>query len=267
MKLPLVLFYIFCRSMLFLSFIHGASAHIVPIVVTNKCHFPIWPATASNTGHSVIANGGFYLAPAQTTVIHAPWDWSGRVWARTGCNFNPTSNHTQNWQLACLTGDCDGRLECNGLIGTPPATLVEITLQTDKNQPSFFDVSLVDGYNLPISVSARRSGSTNCSIKGCLRDLNTKCPLELQIKDCKGNVVACKSACLAYNLDRFCCRNEYDSPEKCTPSLYSNVFKDTCPCYVSYAYDSPTPLVSCLVNELDITFCPGKWGDAPIDYA
>lgn len=81
------------------------------------------------------------------------------------------------------------------------------------------------------------------------------------MEDGGGNVVACKSACLAFNLDRFCCRNEYGNPEKCKPSLYSNVFKGACPSYVSYAFDSPSPLVSCLVKELYVTFCPAGWGD------
>ncbi|XP_021737890.1 thaumatin-like protein [Chenopodium quinoa] len=241
----------------------GVTGHIVPIVVTNKCPFTIWPATAPNTGHPVTANGGFTLKPEQSSIIHTPWGWSGRIWARTGCNFKAesTKNTTSPPTLkpACQTGDCDGQLECNGLIGKPPATLVELTLHTDKNQPSFYDVSLVDGYNLPVSVIAGRS--PDCAIRGCVRDLKGICPLELQVKDARGNVVACKSACLAFDMDRFCCRNEYGSPEKCKPSLYSSLFKGTCPSYVSYAFDSPSPLVSCLVKELYVTFCPAGWGD------
>ncbi|XP_021838057.2 thaumatin-like protein isoform X2 [Spinacia oleracea] len=250
--------------------LYGVSGHIVPIVVTNKCPFTIWPATAPNTGHPMIANGGFCLKSEQSSQINTPWDWSGRIWARTGCNFKEDSgdnNITNNptWRPACQTGDCDGRLECNGLIGKTPATLVELTFQTDKNQPSFYDISLVDGYNLPVSVIAGRS--PKCAIRGCLRDIKEICPLELQVNDGRGNVVACKSACLAFDWDGFCCRNEYGSPEKCRPSLYSTVFKSACPSYVSYAYDSPSPLVSCLVKELYITFCPAGWGHSLQRYA
>ncbi|KAL2898370.1 Osmotin-like protein [Bienertia sinuspersici] len=252
--------------------ISGVTGHIVPIVVTNKCPFTIWPATAPNTGHPVIAKGGgFCLRSQQSTFIHTPWDWSGRIWARTGCSFSSSSasNHTNNNNNnnnnpptpACQTGDCDGHLECNGLTGKPPATLVELTLHTDKNQPSFFDVSLVDGYNLPVSVLSDITKS-NCAIHGCLRDLKKTCPWELQLKDGRGNVVACKSACVAFNNDRFCCRNQYGSPEKCKPTLYSSVFKSACPSYVSYAFDdSSSTLVSCLVRRLYITFCPASWGD------
>ncbi|KAL3525976.1 hypothetical protein ACH5RR_014348 [Cinchona calisaya] len=222
--------------------------------VSNKCPFPIWPATAPNQGHPVLANGGFYLPSGEIRKFQAPGDWSGRIWARTGCNFE-SSNH----KPTCETGDCDGRLECGGTIGLPPATLVEFALQVDKKMPSFYDVSLVDGYNLPVSVSTKPS-LPKCSIGGCLTNLKTLCPQELVVLNDKWEIVACKSACLAFNLDNFCCRNEYGSPEKCKPNVYSKLFKATCPSYFSYAFDVPSPLVNCASDEYVITFCPDKRG-------
>nr|XP_023913336.1 uncharacterized protein LOC112024919 [Quercus suber] len=50
----------------------------------------------------------------------------------------------------CTTGDCGGSLLCNGLGGTLPATLAEIAL---GNKQDFYDVSLIDGYNLAISIT------------------------------------------------------------------------------------------------------------------
>ncbi|KAK8614124.1 hypothetical protein V6N13_122498 [Hibiscus sabdariffa] len=99
----------------------------------------------------------------------APWSWNGRIWARTGCKFY------SNWQPACETGDCDGRLQCNGLIGKPPATLVQVALQGDKGKPNFYDVSLVDGYNLPVS-AATQPFSLKCTIRGCSKNLNGLVP-------------------------------------------------------------------------------------------
>ncbi|XP_004233691.2 thaumatin-like protein [Solanum lycopersicum] len=224
------------------------------IYISNKCPFPIWPATAPNTGHPVLSNGGFYLPSGGVRRIGAPGDWSGRIWARTGCNFNVPTNH----KPACETGDCDGKLECEGTIGLPPATLVEMTIQYDKKQPSFYDVSLVDGYNLPVSVTNKPS-STKCLIRGCTKNLKDTCPPELQVVNDGGQVVACKSACLAFNLDSFCCRNKYGSPEKCKPSVYSSLFKNACPSYVSYAFDTPSPVLSCSSDQFIITFCPDKW--------
>lgn len=228
--------------------------------MNNKCPFPIWPAAAPNRGHPVIADGGFYLPPGQRHKFPAPSDWSGRIWARTGCNFSSTS------KKPCETGDCDSKLMCNGSIGLPPVTLVEVSLVADKSKPSFYDVSLVDGYNLPVLVSTKPY-SAKCTINGCLKKLNDLCPDELQVLNGKGEIVACKSACLAFNLDKFCCRNAYGNPSKCKPSLYSKIFKDACPDYYSYAFDSPNPLKTCASDDYVITFCPSKWGnkDAMID--
>ncbi|KAK8614144.1 hypothetical protein V6N13_122518 [Hibiscus sabdariffa] len=55
-------------------------------------------------------------------------------------------------------------------------------------------------------------------------------------------------------------RNEYGTPKKCKPSLYSKILKDACPCYYSYAFDMPPPLVNCASKEYVITFCPSAWG-------
>ncbi|XP_068643107.1 thaumatin-like protein [Aristolochia californica] len=256
MELPslvLLLFLLCCR----LLFSGPVNAEMVSFYVTNKCSFPIWPATASNAGLPIVADGGFYLPSGGIQKIHAPFTWSGRIWARTDCNFSSSS------KPACQTGDCDGRLKCNGVIGLPPVTLVQVALQQDKSKPSFYDVSLVDGYNLPVSVSTKAT-SPSCSIDGCTNNIKRMCPSELQVTGKGGEVVACKSACLAFNLDVFCCRNAYGSPEKCKPNMYSKMFKKACPDYYSYAYDSPPPLVSCSSNEYVITFCPSKWGDHAI---
>ncbi|KAF9609110.1 hypothetical protein IFM89_013364 [Coptis chinensis] len=230
-----------------------ARGTFVTFYISNKCPFPIWPATAANAGQPVVAEGGFFLPSGQTKRIVAPYKWSGRVWARTGCNF---TSHTKP---ICETGDCGGRLACNGVIGLPPATLVQVSVQSDNSKPNYYDVSLVDGYNLPVSVAAR-SLDSKCSIGGCSKKLNSLCPRELQVLNSQGKVVACKSACLAFNHDLFCCMNDYGSPDKCKPNMYSNMFKNACPSYYSYAFDTPAPLVSCTSSEYVITFCPSKWG-------
>ncbi|OAY82558.1 Thaumatin-like protein, partial [Ananas comosus] len=225
-------------------------AHVdgqVSFHVINKCPFRVWPAAAPNTGHPVIADGGgFLLQPGQGKQVKAPPTWSGRFWGRTGCSFGSDWGSGSGSEPAgCQTGDCQGLLSCNGSIGMPPATLVEVSLQEDKSKPSFYDVSLVDGYNLPIAVSTRPA-DRNCLINGCTKSPNSVCPRELSVTDGSGGaVVACKSACLAFDLDVFCCRNSYGTPETCKPTMYSKMFKDACPSYFSYAYDSPPPLVNC----------------------
>ena len=133
--------------------------------------------------------------------------------------------------------------------------LVQVSLH--EGMPSYYDVSLVDGFNLPISVSTRPGNST-CMIEGCKKSINTVCPRVLQVLNQSGNVVACKSACLAFNQDKFCCRNSYGGPESCDHSKYSRVFKNACPSYISFAYDT-LPIKSCHAKDFFITFCPSKW--------
>ncbi|KAK8614129.1 hypothetical protein V6N13_122503 [Hibiscus sabdariffa] len=185
----------------------------------------------------------------------APWLWNGRIWARTGCKFD------SNWQPACETDDYDGRLQCNRLIGNPPATLVQVALQGDKGKPNFYDVSLVDGYNLLVSI-VTGPFSPKCTIRGCSKNLNNLCPQELQVVNKDGKVIACRSACLAFDIDSFCCRNEYGTPEKCKLSVYSKIFKvkNACHCYYSYAFDIPPPLVNCASKIYVINLCPSAWG-------
>lgn len=78
--------------------------------------------------------------------LKAPNDWAGRFWGRTGCNAK--SRH-------CLTGDCGNRFQCGGNGGAPPVTLAEITLK-GAGGLDYYDISLVDGYNLPVSVSFKQ---------------------------------------------------------------------------------------------------------------
>ncbi|KAK0584768.1 hypothetical protein LWI29_018374 [Acer saccharum] len=100
---------------------------------------------------------------------------------------------------------------------------------------------MVDECNLPVMVTTKQA-SPKCTINGCVKNLKSCCPQELWVLNKNGQVVACKSACLAFNLDSFCCRNEFGTPEKCKPSLYSKTFKEACPAYYSYAFDMPPRL-------------------------
>jgi len=83
-------------------------------------------------------------------------DWQGRVWGRTNCSFNPAGdgpvNIAVNNGAACDSGDCQGVLNCVAT-GVPPASLAEYDLEggSGGNQ-AFYDISLVDGYNIPIGI-------------------------------------------------------------------------------------------------------------------
>lgn len=219
------------------------------LVVQNRCNHSVWPGIQPSGGKAVLADGGFHLRPGKSISISAPSDWSGRIWGRQGCSFNEAGKGS------CATGDCGGVLSCNGAGGLPPATLAEFTFGANED---FYDVSLVDGYNMPLSMRPR-GGAGNCAVVGCLADLNERCPAALQVK-WKGGVVACKSACFAFNSPQYCCTGSYGNPQTCKPTGYSRLFKTVCPRAYSYAYDDPSSIVTCSgANAFSISFCPNRY--------
>ncbi|KAK8664015.1 hypothetical protein V6N13_083819 [Hibiscus sabdariffa] len=130
------------------------------------------------------------------------------------------------------------------------ATLVQVALQGDKGKPNFYDVNLIDGYNLPVSV-ATQPFSLKCTIKGYSKNLNNLCPQELQVVNKNEEVVACKSACLAFDFDLFCCRNEYETPEMQTELVFKDI-KYACPCY--YIYDATNFVKLQVYDSISILF-------------
>ncbi|KAL6640273.1 hypothetical protein ACP70R_022122 [Stipagrostis hirtigluma subsp. patula] len=227
--------------------------------ITNNCGYTVWPGILSSAGSAGLDSTGFELAPGQSRTMSAPAGWSGRLWGRTLCSTDGAG------KFACVTGDCgSGQVECSGG-AAPPATLAEFTLDGSGGM-DFYDVSLVDGYNLPLLVTPQ--GATpggNCAPTGCAVDLNGACPADLRVTsaaapggDGGGGGVACKSACEAFGSAQYCCSGEYGNPNTCKPSSYSQFFKNACPRAYSYAYDDATSTFTCAGGDTTyaITFCP-----------
>lgn len=213
----------------------------------NKCGYTVWPGILAGASSPKLDSTGFELQQGGTRVFSAPSGWSGRFWARTDCSFDGSG------QGSCATGDCgSGQVECNGAGAAPPATLAEFTLNGASGQ-DFYDVSLVDGYNVPMIVEAS-GGSGACASTGCLADLNRRCPTELQAEG--GG--ACRSACEAFGNPEYCCSGAYSSPATCKPSAYSQLFKSACPRAYSYAYDDASSTFTCTGADYTVTFCPSS---------
>jgi hypothetical protein len=83
-----------------------------------------------------------------------------------------------------------------------------------------------------------------CTSANCNFDLNLECPDDLKVLD-GDNVVACKSSCLAYDTDEYCCRGEFSALESCKSSPSAVCFKNNCPDAYSYAYDDGTSTFTC----------------------
>ncbi|XP_010531542.1 PREDICTED: thaumatin-like protein 1b [Tarenaya hassleriana] len=221
----------------------------------NRCGLTVWPGILANAGSPALATTGFELPKDTSRTLQASTGWSGRFWARTGCNFDGSGSG------ACTTGDCgSGMVECNGLGAVPPVTLAEFTLGTGGND--FYDVSLVDGYNLPMVVEVS-GGSGQCAATGCTSDLNRQCPAELRV----GDGDACKSACEAFRSPEYCCSGAYATPATCRPSVYSEMFKAACPRSYSYAYDDATSTFTCSGGDYTVTFCPSSPSQKSTSYS
>ena len=141
----------------------------VQLVISNQCKEPLWPAMETQAGTGS-GTGGFFLAPGTSRSLTVSGDWQGRVWGRTNCSFNAAGTAaTSGGGAACTTGDCNGKLSCAGSVrssvhcsrlyancgqGDAPATLAEWDMAGGVgNQLTFYDISLVDGYNLPIGIT------------------------------------------------------------------------------------------------------------------
>ncbi|XP_039039251.1 thaumatin-like protein 1 [Hibiscus syriacus] len=198
-----------------------------------KCSYTVWPGMLSGAGTPPISPTGFVLEPGEPTSISVPTSWSGRIWGRTLCTQDPFG------KLSCLTGDCgSSTLECSGGGAIPPASLAEFTLN-GAGGLDFYDVSIVDGYNLLMMIFPSGRTRGNYTSAGCAADLNGDCPVELKVVD-GSEGVACKSACDVFEDSPYYCSGAYATLNTCRPRSYSQFFKTVCPTAYSYAYDDGT---------------------------
>jgi hypothetical protein len=198
------------------------------ITVKNNCNSQIQVNQLTNDQGNNVASS---LAAGSSTQFSVPTNWGGRIWAREGCT---------------------GSTDCH--VGAP-ASLAEFLLKGAAGK-DFYDVSFVDGYNLPISI-APNSGTANgydCGAPACSSLPN--CPEELQDKDSKGNVIGCKSACAAFGSDEYCCTGGNSVRGNCDANKYSLQVKNACPDVYTYAYDDSTSMYACSPGSgYTVTFC------------
>ncbi|CAI9095196.1 OLC1v1031080C2 [Oldenlandia corymbosa var. corymbosa] len=228
----------------------GVANAAAAFTLENKCRETVWPAIINNGASRELSSTGFALQPGDSETIQGESSWGGRIWARTHC-----TNDSNGSNFRCLTGDCgSGRVECSGNSSSaPPVTLAEF--KADSSGADFYDVSLVDGFNVPILV-ASLGGGGNCGTTGCPADLNADCPSELKMTGDGGEVLGCRSPCDAFGKPEYCCTGKFSSPDACKPNNYSKIFKNQCPQAYSYAFDDATSTFSCIGSVYTITFCP-----------
>lgn len=158
---------------------------------------------------------------------------------------------------------------CRGS-GQPDVSLAEFTLDGGQNSNGFgndiYDISAVDGYNLPLRITPKRGVKTggdaryDCTSAQCNYDFRNNCDPQLRVEK-GGKAVACLSACTKFNNDWFCCRGGHNRPETCHAKNNPLVrfFKNKCPDMYSFAYDDQASTFSCSGSKgtgYDVTFCP-----------
>jgi hypothetical protein len=216
----------------------GPAAHTIYFLNTTRqtVWLAAWPgATDGRTGWKVPpGSGGSFTVPA---------GWNARVWGRTGCRFIAVGG--------CRTGDCGGAFQCRGW-GAIPATLAEFNLDSFA-ELDFYDVSMVDGSNLPMYVRVIH-GITGKSVdaNGCLRPgvctRKVKCPAALRVPRHGGPEVGCISPCARFGSDRYCCTGAFAAhcnPARTWPVDYAKVFKRAEPYAYSWSGDDKTSVFTC----------------------
>ncbi|PSS11428.1 Thaumatin-like protein [Actinidia chinensis var. chinensis] len=198
------------------------------ITIQNNCLYTVWAAA--------IRGGGQRLDRGHTWALDLPDGSNGRIWARTGCNFDGAGRGT------CLTGDCNGLLQCQAY-GAPPNTLAEYAINQFNNL-DFFDISLVDGFNVPMEFSPTSGGCTRGAI--CAADINDQCLNELRAPG------GCHNPCTVFKTDEYCCTSG-----KCKLTNYTKFFKDGCPDAYGYPRDDELTTFTCPGGtNYKVVFCP-----------
>ena len=226
------------------------------LTILNNCDYTIWPGINSTYDPKPLLYvtpkipTGFSLGKNEWKDITTPDDWAGCLWGRTQCTEDSTGG------FSCITGDCgSGQIECaTAPNGSIPVTMAEFKMNNPGHD--FFNVSLLDGYNLPLLVLP---SNQSCENAGCVVDLNGVCPPELEVDSSDGKIVGCKSACDAFATQPYCCDGPIETSSTCKPTSYSQNFKKKCPNTYTYPFDYETGTFRCKSPEYQIVFCSGKF--------
>ena len=229
-NLSISFFYFFVSTLIFISLL----AYAARFDIKNNCNVTIWAAAMPGGGRQINPGGTWSLEVSPNSAITG-----GRIWARTECIFNGSGVGK------CLTGDCGGLFQCQdgGSGAAPPHTLAEFSLDQFGNL-DFYDISLVDGFNVPMVFN---STSPECSSIDCTGDLNGNCPTELKAPG------GCYHPCTVFKTKEYCC----DPGAVCKATNYSMFLKGGCPGAYSFSQDDKLSTFTCPSgSNYNVVFCP-----------
>ncbi|ORY99958.1 thaumatin, partial [Syncephalastrum racemosum] len=209
------------------------------IDVKNQCKETVSVGVLTNGKSANQPEQSFDLTPGSSQSISKDDHWGGRVWGRHQCS-----------------GGNSGSKDCGVPGAGNPASLAEFFFKGSDGK-DFYDISLVDGYNLQMSINVEKgeggsNGKYNCGSPSCKVP---DCPKEYAIVDSTGNVVSCQSSCSKHNDDQTCCKGSHDDPSVCKPDQQASAVKKACPDAYSFAYDDQSSTYQCNTDNYEVVFC------------
>ena len=201
-----------------LAFVLGAAVpsanaavdHTVTLV--NNTGQTIWVGSQVNADGSKALTNLPTLQNGQSATITipetaAPGHWRGTFFARTGCTGVSGST------FRCAVGDC-GVQAARCVTGEQPASLAEFNFDTRDRLAPWYNVSYVNAFSVPVSISAVNAspppGSTSCGTAGCTENLLPRCN-PAYVKTLNGKRINCVN------------------PNRDAPTDYSTTIKSRCP--------------------------------------
>ncbi|KAK9677465.1 hypothetical protein RND81_11G144600 [Saponaria officinalis] len=233
--------------------IHLFSGKAKTLTVTNNCTYTVWPGISGTNQKN---DSGFVLLKGESRVIAVQKNWKGRVWGRTLCSIDKS-----NGNFSCVTGDCaTNNIECAGESLTFPVTLAEFAFSIiiENNEDDFYDVSVAQGYNVPLMVAPNVETGAGCDVTGCVFDLKKSCVAELAVLSDPTNsssIIGCRGLC---DVDTNCCNSTTSCPGD-NSSFSTLIYKKPCPRAYSFPLDDVGDTFTCdgsKVSTYNITFCP-----------
>lgn len=203
----------------------AAAEHTVTFV--NRSGQTIWIGSSVNADGSVNFTNLPTLADGQSATITIPentnpYHWRGKFFARQGCTG--TSGST----FHCLVGDC-GVYSDRCTTGEQPASLAEFNFDTADSLAPWYNVSYVNAFSLPITISpdnapAPPAGGGSCEAMGCSTDVLPSCPAENLTYDPRTGA-------------RLLCTN----PNRDAQTAYSNAVTAQCPKAYAWSKQDTVP--------------------------
>lgn len=237
------------------------------ITIKNSCKGTVYAAYAGQGGTVTGSEPGWEMAQGASTTIDAPETWNNaRIWARTGCGAGGTN---------CIIGKCaSNTVTCDGTeFGTTGATLAEFTFGAYET----YDVSIVDGFNLPMAITPSGGTAGTCDVASCgtTKDILANCDPILVYPAGSETIWSCQSACgagIQFSALDSGAFDPNDSPTCCTGSAWANncptsnipfyaPYKAMCEEGYIYAKDDPNGGAhGCIGPSYLVEFCPGGVG-------